>query len=69
MRAPVREHYNLYEPRGCKAVQHSIEFMSMLDVVRFNHDGTMKTERTVEYDREKHGPILNGKVDLRRVKP
>lgn len=58
------EHYNLFEPRGCKAVQHSIEFMQRLDASRFNHDGTMKPETYVEYDREKHGPIVNGKVSL-----
>jgi hypothetical protein len=62
------EHWNLFEARGCKAVQHSIEFMQMLDATRFNHDGTMKPEPTVEYDREKHGPIVNGKVDLGRMK-
>jgi len=58
------EHWNLFEARGCKAVQHSIEFMQMLDANRFNHDGTMKPEPTVEYDREKHGPIVNGRVKL-----
>lgn len=50
--------------RGCKAVQHSIEFMEMLDPERFNHDGTLKPEVYVEYDRAKHGPIVDGKVKL-----
>lgn len=48
--------------RGCKAVQHSIEMMEMMNPDRFNHDGTFKPEPTVEYDRAKHGPLVNGKV-------
>lgn len=50
--------------RGCKAVQHSIEFMNLMDADRHNLDGTLKPEVYVEYDRAKHGPIVNGKVKV-----
>lgn len=58
-------YYNLYEhDRGCKAVHGAIEHIQRLDVERFNHDGTLKPEVYVEYDRSKHGPVVNGKVKL-----
>jgi len=57
-------YWNLREHSGCKAVQGAIEHIERLDVERFNHDGTLKPEVYVEYDRAKHGPIVDGKVKL-----